>query len=256
MPAHRARSHAELPGAALGMGRVLAEGGTEHIFAVLSLGSAPPGPHERQCPSAEHDGDQGGDGRLGRSWPAAHVSGWQRGHGRGASLGKPSIRVVWSIRRTREAAQVGGADSSAGESWAARPAHGRCTPLVFAPVNASNARGVQPASSSCDDRGENEPLCGDEPPVAAQGGKELSAGSPRAATPSASAASRARAAAGGFEDGSADGSDATAAPRGCARCTPSAHRLHLVVDAGCNDSGAVTLAWGLANIRGRRSPGA
>ncbi len=76
------------------------------------------------------------------------VNGLQRGHGRGASPSKPSIRVTWSHsphQGGRDGRARGGAGSSAGESRAASTAYGLRTPLVFAPVKAASACGVQPA---------------------------------------------------------------------------------------------------------------
>ena len=81
----------------------------------------------------------GGSGR----WPEgvaglarlAVAAGLQRGHGRGASLSKPSIRVVWSQsphHGGRADLADGGEGSSTGVSRAARTAYGLCTPLVFA----------------------------------------------------------------------------------------------------------------------------
>jgi hypothetical protein len=78
-------------------------------------------------------GTRGGTGRparaqarrrsgLARLWMAA---GLQRGHGRGASPSKPSIRVAWSHspHHGGRAGRAGGAGSSAGDSRAASTAY-------------------------------------------------------------------------------------------------------------------------------------
>src|SRR6266567_2035466 len=79
---------------------------------------------------------------------ASPRGGLHRGHGRGASLSNPSIRVVWSQspHQGGRADRAGGEGSSAAESRAARTAYALRTPLLFAPTNAASADGVQPAS--------------------------------------------------------------------------------------------------------------
>lgn len=77
------------------------------------------------------------------------AAGLQRGHGRGASLSKPRIRVAWSHsphHDGRATCCVRGGGSSAGDSRAASTAYGFRTPTVLVPVKAASACGVQPAS--------------------------------------------------------------------------------------------------------------
>jgi hypothetical protein len=83
-----------------------------------------------------------------------------------------------------------------------------------------------------DGGGEPGPLGGRQPPIGTQRGEERTSRSPAASRPAGSGASRAAAAV--SPDGSLHGLGATAAPRDCARCTPSARWLHPVPSSGCN----------------------
>ena len=83
--------------------------------------------------------------------PLAAADCLQRGHGRGASPSKPSIRVVWSHsphHGRRDGRRRCGRGSSAGDSRAASTAYGLRAPPVFARVKPASAWGVQPAFSA------------------------------------------------------------------------------------------------------------
>jgi hypothetical protein len=78
------------------------------------------------------------------------AAGLQRGHGRGASPSKPSIRVAWSHspHHGGRAGRAGGAGSSAGDSRAASTAYEFRTPVMFPPVKPASLWGVQPEVSA------------------------------------------------------------------------------------------------------------
>ncbi len=156
------------------------------------------------------------------------AAGLQRGHGRGASPSKPSIRVAASHsphHGGRDGRCGCGEGSSVGESRAASTAYGLRSPLVFAPVNAARVCGVQPASSAVVTAGASlarwAAVSRQSAPSAA---KNSLTGLP---PPAASAAcGHSRAGAAGSPEGSLYGSGATTAPRDCTDCTPFARWLH------------------------------
>jgi hypothetical protein len=75
------------------------------------------------------------------------TDGLQRGHRRGASRSKSSIRVLWSHspHQGGRAGRWSGRGRSAGLSRAASTAYGFRTPPVFAPTKVARACGVHPA---------------------------------------------------------------------------------------------------------------
>ena len=102
--------------------------------------------------------------------------GLQRGHGRGASPSKPRIRVR-SSHSPHQGGRAGrhrvGGGSSAGESRAASTAYGLRAPVLFAPVKAASACGIQPAlQRGPHGRGEPGPLGRGQPPVFPEHGEE------------------------------------------------------------------------------------
>jgi hypothetical protein len=111
-------------------------------------GCRPKGKRDPGC----HDGEQERPG---------HGNALQRGHGRGPSPSKPSIRV-----RSSHSPHHGGLDrspggigSSAGESRAVSTAYGFRRPPVSEPVKAASSRGAQPTSSAASTAGRILPRC-------------------------------------------------------------------------------------------------
>ena len=180
--------------------------------------------------------DNGPLSRLAARLAAAH--GLQCGHGRGASLSKPSIRVTsshWPHQGGRAGRCGCGGGSSAGESRAANTAYGLRTPAVFAPVNAASACGDQPAWSAAWAAGASRARWSAvslQP--SSRTAKNSSTAWPRPAVPAVVGTWRVRGGGGRFHGWFPDGSGATAAPRSCACCTPPMRRLHPVRGSGCN----------------------
>jgi len=83
------------------------------------------------------------------------ATGLQRGHGRGSSPSKPSIRVrsPHSPHHGGRDRGPGGLGSSVGESRVVSTAYGFRRPPVFEPVKAASSRGGHPASSAASTAG-------------------------------------------------------------------------------------------------------
>jgi hypothetical protein len=166
------------------------------------------------------------------------ATGLQRGHGRGSSPSKPSIRV-----RSSHSPHHGGRDrgpgglgSSVGESRVVSTAYGFRRPPVFEPVKAASSRGGHPASSAASTAGRILSRCA---AVSGQASPRPSKNSPAGPPPNRrSPPGRAVRAHTGRRTVhwvvSSTVRGATAAPRSCADCTPSARWLHPVPGPGCN----------------------
>ena len=132
--------------------------------------------------------------------------------------------LLGRIRRTTAAGTVAADAPTAGASRAASTAYGLRTPPVFAPAKAASACGVQPAFSAAVTAGASLARWAAVNRQSAPSAAKNSLAGPSPPAPPAA----------GSRDGSLYGSGATAAPRDCARCTPSARWLHPVPSSGCN----------------------